>query len=203
VQAGTPLDVERWTYLHCIAGGDEAPQVLERYRPPGAEPDCDSVRARGHTMAEMRTPDRSWLTPRRAIYLLAGILSLSFGYDLMRIPVQVSDTLVDLIYVQQSPSGWESFMSEVTTSAYLRPLRLAQVKVLFDLAHGHYWLVYRGSHVLLLAAALFLFVRALDIRTWRDGAAGAFALTVFTGIHTFRGIVREGFPVNHFLVIVV
>ena len=94
-------------------------------------------------------------------------------------------------------------MSEVTTSVYLRPLRLAQVKVLFDLAQGHYWLVYRGSHVLLLAAALFLFVRVLDVRTWRDGAAGAFALTVFTGIHTFRGIVREGFPVNHFLVIVV
>ena len=40
MQAGTPLDVERWTYLHCIAGGNEAPQVLEQYRPPDAEPDC-------------------------------------------------------------------------------------------------------------------------------------------------------------------
>lgn len=156
-------------------------------------------------MTETRTPVlvRSWLTPRRVIYLLAGILSLSFGYDLMRIPVQVPDTLVDLIYIQQSPSAWESFMSEVTTSAYLRPLRLAQVKMLFDLSQGHYWLVYRGSHVLLLAVALFLFVRALDVRTWHDSAAGAFALTVLTGTHTFRGIVREGFPVNHFLVIVV
>ena len=154
-------------------------------------------------MTETRTPDRAWLTPRRAIYILAGIMSLSFGYDLMRIPVQVSDTIADLIYAQQSSSAWEAFMREVTTSAYLRPLRLAQVKMLFDLAQGHYWLVYRGSHVLLLAAALFLFVRALDVRTWRDGAAGAFALTVFTGIHTFRGLVREGFPVNHFLVIVV
>ena len=45
MQEGTPLGVERWTYLHCIAGGDEAPQVLEQYRPPGAEPDCVSVRA--------------------------------------------------------------------------------------------------------------------------------------------------------------
>ena len=75
--------------------------------------------------------------------------------------------------------------------------------MLFDLAQGHYWLVYRGSHVLLLAAALFLFVRALDVRTWREVSAGAFALTVFTGIQMFREIVMKGFPVNHFLVIVV
>jgi hypothetical protein len=45
LRKGTALDVERWTYLRCIAGGDEVPPLLESHRPPGAEPDCDSVRS--------------------------------------------------------------------------------------------------------------------------------------------------------------
>jgi hypothetical protein len=45
IQEGMPIDVERWTYLHCIAGGDEAPRVIDQYRPPNTEPDCDRVRA--------------------------------------------------------------------------------------------------------------------------------------------------------------
>ena len=31
----------------------------------------------------------------------------------------------------------------------------------------------------------------------------AFALTVFTGLHTFLGFVREAFPINHFLQVAV
>ena len=45
MRESTPPGVERWTYLRCIAGGDEAPQVLEQYRPVDAQPDCDTVRA--------------------------------------------------------------------------------------------------------------------------------------------------------------
>lgn len=45
LQRGGPLDPERWTYLHCIAGGDEVSPLLAKYRPPGAEPNCDGVRS--------------------------------------------------------------------------------------------------------------------------------------------------------------
>jgi hypothetical protein len=51
----------------------------------------------------------------------------------------------------------------------------------------------------LIAAALFLFTRALRVRTWPDAAAAVFALTVFTGLLTFRGLVREAFPINLYL----
>jgi hypothetical protein len=34
-----------------------------------------------------------------------------------------------------------------------RGARLVQIKSLFDLAHGHYQIVYRGFHALLLTAA--------------------------------------------------
>ena len=141
--------------------------------------------------------------PRVAAYLVAIVVAGAFSYDLMRVPVQVSDSLIPILRAQQSPSVAASFADTFGGAAYLRPLRIAQIKALFDLAHGHYWLVYRGFHALLLIAAILLFVRALDVRTWADVAAAVFALTVLTGLHTFRGTVREAFPINHFLEIVV
>ena len=141
--------------------------------------------------------------PRVAAYLVAIVVAGAFSYDLMRVPVQVSDSLGEILDAQQSPSVYASFTGSFGGTAYLRPLRIAQIKALFNLAHGHYWLVYRGFHALLLIAAVLLFVRALDVRTWADVAAAVFALTVLTGLHTFRGTVREAFPINHFLEIVV
>jgi hypothetical protein len=140
---------------------------------------------------------------RRVAYLVAGLIALAFSYDLMRVPIQVSDSLLEILEAQRSRSAWAAFIDQFGGAAYFRPLRIAQIKALFDLAHGHYWLVYRGFHALLLTAALLLFTRALRVRTWTDCAAAVFALTVLTGLHTFRGTVREAFPFNHFLEIVV
>jgi hypothetical protein len=143
--------------------------------------------------------------PRAAAYLVATLIALSLSYDLLRMPIQVADSLGEILDAHYSPSVYASFMESATTSvAYLRPLRIAQIKALFDLSGGeHYWLVFRGFHAALLLAAALLFVRALDVRTWIDFAAALFALTVLTGLHTFRGLVREAFPINHFLEIVV
>src|SRR5688572_21190224 len=158
----------------------------------------------GRRMTDTRALVLPGFTPRRVAYLVAAIAGASFGYDLMRMPIQVSDSLFEILDAQRSSSAWESFTGSLGTSAYLRPLRIAEIKLLFDLAQDRdYWLVYRGFHALLLTAALILFVRALDVRTWRDTAAATFALTVFTGLNTFRGTVREAFPINHFLIIVV
>lgn len=143
------------------------------------------------------------LKPRAGTYLVAMALALAFSYDLMRVPVQVSDSLLEILGAQRSPSIWASFLDQIGGVAYLRPLRIAQIKLLFDSAQGHYSLTYRGFHALLLTTALLLFVRTLPIRTWSDSAAAIFGLTVLTGTHTFRGLVREAFPINHFLEIVV
>jgi hypothetical protein len=144
-----------------------------------------------------------WSHARAAAFVVTAILALSFSYDLMRMPVQVSDSFIEMLDAQQSPSLAAMFASIAQRRAYFRPLRLVQIKALFDLANGHYWLVYRGFHVLLLGAALFLFTRALRVQSWTDFAAAVFALTVLIGIHTFRGTVQEAFPINHFLEIVV
>ena len=136
--------------------------------------------------------------PRAAAYLITATLALAFSYDLMRKPIQIPDSLIDILHMQESPSVYATFQDAVAQRAYLRPLRIVQVKALFDVADGHYWLVFRGFHALLLVCLLLLFTRALRIQSWTDFAAGIFAIMVLTGMHTFRGTVREAFPINHF-----
>ncbi len=146
----------------------------------------------------------SILSPRLAIFILAAFLSAAIASDLLWMPIQVSDSLGEMVDALESPSAWSSFMGSVGNDAYLRPLRIAQIKMLFDLSGGdHYWLVFRGFHALLLIVGVMLFVRALQVRSTIDAGAAAFALAVLVGLHTFRGTVQEAFPINHFLEMVV
>ena len=142
--------------------------------------------------------------PRGAAYALACLFAVALACDLLWMPIQVSDSVGEILDARQSPSAWASFTDALGSEAYLRPLRIAQIKLLFDLSGGsHYWLVYRGFHALLLVAAILLFTRALRVRTAADVGAAAFALVVLIGVNTFRGTVREAFPINHFLEIAV
>ncbi len=136
-------------------------------------------------------------------YVLAGISAAAIAYDLLRIPVQVFDALEEILAAQRSSSVLDSFWEAAFNAAYFRPLRIAQIKALFDLAGGHYWLAYRGFHAFLLVSCFVLFTRALRVRTATDLCAAAFAMSVLTGLHTFRTTIQEAFPINHFLEIVV
>ena len=141
---------------------------------------------------------------RAAVLALAAVLAAALAYDLWRMPVQVSDSLTEILDAQASPSIAASFGNAVGTNAYLRPLRIAQIKALFDLAGGRYYhLVYRGFHALLIVLLIWLFARALPVESPLDAAAAAVALTVLTGAHTFLSFLREAFPINHFLEIAV
>lgn len=88
-----------------------------------------------------RAPSGGVLSPYPLFvaYLVAGLIALAFSYDLMRIPVQVSDSLLEILGAQRSRSTWASFTDQLGGAAYFRPLRIAQIKLLFDLADGHYW----------------------------------------------------------------
>jgi hypothetical protein len=154
---------------------------------------------------DVARPALTWprVTARATAYAAAAVVAFSISYGLMQVPVQISDSLEQLLNAQSSPSLLAQFATWAQQAAYLRPMFFAEVKALFDLAHGNYWLVYRGFHALLACAAIGLFVRALRVKSWDDFAAAIFALTVFTGLHTFRGLVREAFPVSHFLQVAV
>ena len=144
------------------------------------------------------------IRPRRAAFALACAMALAIGGDLLWMPVQVYDAVDEILDAGQSASVWASFRDGLETAPYLRPMRIAQTKALFDLAGGeHFRLVYRGFHALLLVTAVLLFVAVLRVSSWVDFAASAFALLVLVGLHTFRGVVQEAFPINHFLETVV
>ncbi|HEY6361639.1 MAG TPA: hypothetical protein VIX63_11075 [Vicinamibacterales bacterium] len=139
----------------------------------------------------------------RMAFAFAILLAAAIACNLWRAPIQVFDSLSEILDAQGSPSVAASFEGALGSSAYLRPLRIAQIKTLFDAAGGHYQLAYRGFHVVLLFALVLLFVGALRVESREDLAAAVFALMVLTGLHTFIGFVREAFPINHFLEIAV
>ncbi|PYR71151.1 MAG: hypothetical protein DMF88_00620 [Acidobacteria bacterium] len=141
--------------------------------------------------------------PRLTVYACAAVLAAAVSYGLLRMPLQLHDAVEEIMAADRSPGVWASFTSTIGETAYFRPLRIAETKLLFDLSGGHYFAAYKTFHIALLVAAFALFVALLPIETWTDAAAALFALTVFAGLHTFLGLVREAFPINHFLQVAV
>lgn len=145
--------------------------------------------------------------PRAAALVLAAAVAAAFGQSVYRIPVQVSDCVDAIVAARASTSTWtllreSSRWSETT----LRPMRYVQARWLAALADGShlsYHAAFRGTHVVLTCLLVALFVWTASVRAWTDAAAFAFALLVFTGLHTFGAMLREAFPVNHFALVAV
>ena len=137
---------------------------------------------------------------RGAAFAVALLFALAIASDLLWMPIQVDDALGEILAAHDTPSVAAAFTGSIGTDAYLRPARIAQIKALVDAADGrYYWAVFRGFHAALLVAAVVLFTAALRVRTAPEVGAAAVALTALVGLHTFRGLVQEAFPINHFL----
>ena len=143
------------------------------------------------------------LTPRAAAFCLAVALALGVADSVYRIPIQVSDSLEAIVEARQASSATALLIDSSGWSATtLRPLRYVQARWLLDAADAtglSYHAVFRGLHALLAVALLLVFTLILPLRRWTDVGAFAIALTVFVGLHTFAAMLREAFPVNHYL----
>jgi hypothetical protein len=147
----------------------------------------------------MVTSPQRW---RLIVHASAVAVALGIGWWVTRIPVQLTDSLVDMLNVQDVT--WGQLMSSTFyNQGYLRPLRLAQIKLAFDAARGHYFFVFKTIHVAQMMLLAMLFVRLLRVASLRDLLAASLALAVLAGLHTFDGMVREAFPINHFLTIAI
>ena len=139
----------------------------------------------------------------RIAYGYALLLGLGLAYFLVLMPYQVSDNLEHLLILQFQPIDG-LLVDRLTGPASVRPLMWMQQKVLFDLSpEGRYFTTYKVFHVLQLLAVVVLFIRLLRVRTPTDLSASALALTALVGIHTFNVTMREGYPVNHFMTVLV
>lgn len=139
---------------------------------------------------------------RTAAFLYAGIVALGLGYALVMMPFQVSDNLGNMLTLKRSTLA-EIILSQARSRAFMRPLLWVQLKLVFDLADGHEFLVFRLFQIAQLLAVLLLVTRLLAVKTRADFAAVPLAIAMVIGSHTFGGTVREAYPINTFMTVLV
>lgn len=135
-------------------------------------------------------------------YAVAVGVALLFGVALLRLPIQLSDSLVEFLSMDGQTLR-EVIRTQISAGSYFRPLRLGLIKILIDLSGGNFSPWFRGFHALEVLALFVLFVRMLRPRTATEAAVVPLALAMIAGSHLFLDIFREAFPVNHFLTIAV
>jgi len=140
-------------------------------------------------------------SPRTAAVAITLALTALIAFEVCRIPVQVSDSVGNLLQVQRQPLG-DVFFSQFSNGAYVRPLLWAEFKIAYEAAQGRETLVFKAIHVAQLLLLAVLALRLMPVRSRAELAAAVLAVLVLFGLHTFDGLVREAFPINSFLTIV-
>ncbi len=147
------------------------------------------------------------LTPRAAAWIVTALVATGVSASVFRIPIQVSDSVEILEVVDRTPSVSAAFAQGLHASkTMLRPMRQVGTRVLLDIAHivgDRYNVVFRGFHAAAAALLIALFTYVARPRDWSGAVALCFAMLVLTGLHTFGGMMREAYPINHFLLIAV
>jgi hypothetical protein len=133
-------------------------------------------------------------------YAYAALVACALGYGLLGMPVQVSDSLNNIIEASQGSLS-RLLESHFWARGYLRPFLWGLIRVVFDLSGGHYFEWFRGWHVAQVAVLLGLFVALLRVRRAADAAVVPIGLAALVGMHTFSGTIREAFPINTFMTI--
>jgi hypothetical protein len=127
---------------------------------------------------------------------------LGVAYFLIDLPVQVTDSYGNIVKALHGTLGALVY-GEFYQEAYLRPLGWAQLRVLLDVSNGRYFEWFRGYHVAQVALLVVLFLRLVRPTTASSAAAVALGLAALIGMHTFAGNIREAFPLNMFLTVLI
>ena len=145
------------------------------------------------------TAERRWEV---VAYGYGLLVTAVLGYFLIGLTIQVSDSFGNLLAVQEPTLG-QVLRDQLSQRGYLRPLLWGQIKAIYELSGGHYYLWFRGIHVLQVAALIALCVCVMRPRDALDAALVPLSLAVVVGAHTFVPMVREAFPINSFLTIAI
>lgn len=142
--------------------------------------------------------ERRWLGLSHGYGLL---VAAGLGYFLLRIPIQVTDCFTNMLALDRS---FGDLMRETFSQrAYLRPGLWAELKMVYELADGGYFAWFRLTQAVQVLLVIVLFVQLLQPRTVAAAVAVPLSLAVLIGHHTFAWTVREAFPINTFLTILV
>jgi len=136
----------------------------------------------------------------RLSYLYGALVLTGVGYFLLDLPVQVTDSYGNMAQAEQG-TLWDLTYRQFFQQAYLRPLLWGHIRVLLDLAGSSYFWIFRGWHVAQVALLIALFLSIVRPRGAAAAAAVPVGLGALIGMHTFAGTIREAFPVNTFMTI--
>ena len=145
------------------------------------------------------TAERRW---EAVAYGYGLLVTAVLGYFLVGLTIQVSDSFGNLLAIQEPTLG-QVLRDQLSQRGYLRPLLWGQIKAVYELSGGDYFLWFRGIHVLQVAALIALCVHVMRPRDVLDAALVPLSLAVVVGAHTFMPLVREAFPINSFLTIAI
>ena len=140
--------------------------------------------------------DRRWAAAAHGYGLIVAAV---IGYFLLRIPVQVTDSFTSILALQ-APFA-TLIRDQFYQVGYLRPALWAEMKLVHDLSGGEYFYWFRMTQAVQVVVLLTLFVHVLRPRSFQDAVAVPVALAVLVGSHAFAWTVREAYPVNTFLTI--
>lgn len=129
------------------------------------------------------------------------LIALTLGHFLLGLPIQLSDSFGQMLKLSGTWS--ELLYGEFTQRGYMRPLMWGELKLVYDMSGGNYFAWFRGAHVIEVVILIMLYVRLVRPRTYLDLAVLPLGLAVLVGLHTFQGTVREAFPLNHFLAVLI
>jgi hypothetical protein len=142
---------------------------------------------------------RSWSA---AAIALAGALAAGISWCILQSPLTLYDGLGPILDARRSESVRAIFESALYAAGYLRPIRMAQIKLVVDASPLDPTSAFKAIHVALVGAAFVLFAAWLRPRSAAEFVAAAIALVMLVGHHSFFVLYAEAYPINHFLEIV-
>jgi hypothetical protein len=149
-------------------------------------------------------PGAATIRWQNVTYAFAVVLASGLCYFLVRMPLQVSDS-VALMMISQSQSAGEILANELQSTWNVRPLLQLSVNFAFEIARwsGRYFLTFKAIQIAQVLTVLILFARLLQVQSKTDFAAGSVAIVAVFGMHTFYSTVSELYPINTYLTILV
>ncbi|MEQ1895992.1 MAG: hypothetical protein ABL971_01235 [Vicinamibacterales bacterium] len=130
------------------------------------------------------------------------LVTLALTFFITRVPIQLTDGASNMISVIDY-RPWQLFVDKATNSAFFRPLMWPPYVLVMDWSQGAYFAWFKSIHALQVLVLLLLLLRFVRVRTAVDAVSLSFAVAVLVGGHTFAGLVREAYPINHFLAIAI
>ena len=143
-----------------------------------------------------RGPSWPW---RLVSAALAGGLTIGIAWCILHSPLTLYDGVGPILDAHRAESAWQMFVGGLHAPGYLRPLRLAQIKVVYDLSGGDPTAAFKAVHVGLVLALFAALLALIRPSTPAECVAAGIAMLLPLGHHAFFMLYAEAYPINHFL----